>query len=138
MKKALLFLLFATVFLKSEKTLWDLLHISEADIWKCSIVELYYDGKMWQERSDAADEEKSGEILDRLRKTKVSLRKWKGNAVLQESDFVYDLMLFDGSKHWLRFYESGEVHILYLGHWIFEMDAADTEEWLAFLQDCFA
>lgn len=74
MKKVLLFLLFATVFLKNEKTLWDLLHISEADIWKCSIAELYHDGKMWQERSDAADAEKTEEILDRLRKTKVSLR----------------------------------------------------------------
>lgn len=130
----LVFLLFAAGFLKSEKTLFGLLHLSEEDIWKCNVMELYDNGEMWQDKGDAADEDEIREIMDRLRKTKVFFRQWKWNVDLQEGETVYDLLLFDGGKHWLRFYESGEVHILCLGYWIFRMEEADASEWFAFLQ----
>lgn len=125
----LLFLLFAAFFIKSEKTLWGLLHISEEDIWKCSVQELSANGTQWKEESHAPDAAEIEEILDRLKKIRVFFQGWSRSADLPEGEAAYDLLLFDDSKHWLRFYENGMVDILCWGHWRFAMDAADAEDW---------
>lgn len=125
----LIFLFLFGMFAKRERTLEEVLDISEEKVWKCTVEEVYNNGTQWEYKNvGIEDVEEIKDILHLLEETTVSFQTWTWSSDLNEGEYCYDLMIFDGSKHWIRFMENGEIQVLNMGHWVFEVSGEDKQE----------
>ena len=128
-------LVFVGIYTKREQNLGELLDISKKDVWKCSIEEIYCAEKQWNDRITEVDQKEFDRILSMLDGINISLKAWEWNSELNAGEYCYDLRIFDGSRHWIRFMEDGEIHILNGGHWVFVANAEDTKECINILEE---
>ena len=110
-----------------------MLDISEEKVWKCTVEEVYNNGIQWEYKNvGIEDVEEIKDILHLLEETTVSFQTWTWSSDLNEGEYCYDLLIFGGSKHGIRFMENGEIQVLNMGHWVFQ---ANTVEVIKALQE---
>lgn len=126
---------FIGMYAKRERNFGELLDISKKDVWKCTVEEIYHAGTQWNYRSATVEQEEINRILNMLDETTVSFKTWEWNSELNAGEYCYELLIFDKSKHWIRFMEDGEVHILNGGHWVFEGNEEDVREYMDILEE---
>ena len=124
------------MYAKREKSLGEVLDIAKENIWQCTVGKAYNEGTQWEyESAVIEDTEEVETIYNLLDETTVSFKTWKWNSDLEKDEHFYELMVFDDSKHWIRFMENGEIQILNGGHWVFDVSESDLFKNIGLLKE---
>lgn len=132
----LILLLLLGICVKRERNLGELLDISKENIWQCTVGKAYNSGTQWDYESAVIEDTKEFEtICNLLDETTVLFKTWKWNSDLENGEIFCELMVFDDSKHWIRFMENGEIEILNGGHWRFEVIGEEKSRCTDYLEE---